>query len=52
MFSVKTKSALNKILTRLALESVMERLTESRNRAPAIGGTYGTYGFTRGGWTR
>ena len=50
MFAKRSK--LQIVLEAIALESVSRRLAESRNRAPAIGGTYGTYGFSQGGWTR
>ena len=41
-------------LAKIALESAARHLAESRNRVPAIGGTYGAYGhaFIKGGWTR
>ena len=41
-------------LAKIVLQSAARRLAESRNRVPAIGGTYGTYGgaFITGGWTR
>ena len=44
-------------LAKIVSESAARRLAESRNRLPAIGGTYGTYGtygstFIIGGWTR
>ena len=44
-------------LAKVVLRSAARRLAESRNRVPAIGGTYGPYGpygstFNMGGWTR
>lgn len=41
-------------LAKIVLESAARRLAESRNRVPAIGGTYGTYEgtFITRGWTR
>ena len=44
-------------LAKVVLRSAARRLAESRNRVPAIGGTYGPYGpygstFIMGGWTR
>ena len=44
MFQLRQKSLLNRLLARIALETSARRLAESRNRLPAIGGTYGTYG--------
>ena len=43
-----------RLLAKIVLESAARRLAKSRNRVPAIGGTYGTYGsaFITGGWTR
>ena len=55
MFAKQSK--LQVVLQAIVLESTARRLAESRNRLPALGGTYGTYGtysstLITGNWTR
>ena len=50
MFAKQSK--LQVVLQAIMLESSTRRLAESRNRLPALGGTYGTYRTVSGRWTR
>ena len=48
------QSKLQVVLQAIMQASSARRLAESRNKLPALGGTYGTYGRTLivGDWTR